>query len=283
MGEPGERFWLLGNPSWWGIEGGALPPSLRKGELPLPSEWGDAESTRGRWQRQRLRPIAWGLLKPFAWAPFFLIACSFPLAFPGKTPDDQTVALTLFLISWSLLVIPLLMERNSQPSSGGTILSLPIDWKLLAAGTVVFPLHVELDPRLGWISYSFFVISMIRSFSMMSESFAIPPARFVAPVNRGELGGMEIDSQWTILSERWIRGPMAILATDNGSLMISGGSRAGHDFVCLAYRHHTGFVQDCFFEGHPESEALADALAKPPIQLNNVEWPSVFTLPCEEE
>ncbi len=117
----------------------------------------------------------------------------------------------------------------------------------------------------------------------MSESFSIPPARFVAPVDREELGRVEIDSHWTILSGRWVRGPMALLAMESGSLMISGSSRAGHDFVCLAYRHHTGFVQDCFFEDHPESEALADALSKPPIQLNSVEWPSAFTLPCEEE
>jgi len=283
MEGPGERFWLLGDPSWWGIQAGALPPCLRKGELPLPQEWRGAESTRKGWHRQRLRPIAWGILKPSAWAPFFLIASAFPLAFPGKTPDDQIVALSLFLTSWALLVIPLLMERNSQPSSGGTLLSLPIDWKLLAAGAVVFPFHVDVDHRIGWISYSLFVASMIRSFSMMSESFAIPPARLVAPIENEQLGSMVIDSRWTTLSSRWHRGPIATLEMSEGSLMISGSSRAGHDFVCLTYRHHTGFVQDCFFEGHPEIEDLALVLSKPPIQLSDVEWPSVFTLPCEEE
>ncbi len=278
-----DRFWLLGHPSWWKLEEGEVPPSLRSGEIPLPEAWGGVGTNKTGWSRQRLRPLAWGLLKPSAWAPFFLIASSFPLAFPGKTPDDQALASVLFLVSWSLLIVPQLLERNSQPSSAGGVLSLPIDWKLLLVGIVIFPLHIEIDPRIGWISFSFFIASMMRSFVMMSDSFVIPPSRLVIPVDTGALNEITIDGQWNVLSDRWHRGPIATFETENGSLLISGNSRSGFDFVSLAYRHHTGFVQDCFFEGHPESETLSEILSSPPIQFEVAEWPSSFILPVLEE
>ena len=118
---------------------------------------------------------------------------------------------------------------------------------------------------------------------MMSESFAIPPSRLVIPVDSGELNEIVIDDGWTMLSNKWIRGPIATLETEKGSLLISGNSRSGFDFVSLAYRHHTGFVQDCFFEGHPESETLSEILSPPPIELEGAEWPSLFILPHEAE
>ena len=278
-----DRFWLVGNPAWWKMGEGETPPALRGGETLLPEAWANSGSGMANWSRQRLRPLAWGLLKPSAWAPFFLVSSSFPLAFPGKTPDDQAVASILFLVSWTLLIIPQMLERNSQPSSGGSLLSLPIDWKLLLAGIVIFPLHIEVDPRIGWISYSLFIASMVRSIRLMSESIAIPPARIVAPVNAKALDGFVIDGQWTVLSDRWRRGPIATLGTEKGSLLISGNSRSGFDFISLAYRHQTGFVQDCFFEGHPESEALSEILSSPPILFEGAEWPSIFIPPVVEE
>ena len=251
--------------------------------MPLPQSWTYPSPNKTGWSRQRLRPLAWGLLKPSAWSPFFLIASSFPLAFPGNTPDDQALASSLFMVSWCLLLLPQLMERNSQPSSGRGILSLPIDWKNLLLGIIIFPLHFEIDPRIGWISFVFFISSMVRSIGMMSESFAIPPSRLVIPVDSGELNEIVIDDGWTMLSNKWIRGPIATLETEKGSLLISGNSRSGFDFVSLAYRHHTGFVQDCFFEGHPESETLSEILSSPPIELEGAEWPSLFILPHEAE
>lgn len=278
-----DRFWLVGNPAWWKLGEGETPPALRDGEIPLSEAWANSSSNKAHWSRQRLRPLAWSLLKPSAWAPFFLISSSFPLAFPGKTPDDQAVAAILFVVSWSLLIIPQMLERNSQPSSGGSILSLPIDWKLLLVGFVIFPLHIEVDPKIGWISYSLFIASMLRSIGLISESFEIPPARLVAPVNPTALDGLVIDGKWTVLSDRWHRGPIATLATENGSLLISGSSRSGFDFISLAYRHQTGFVQDCLFEGHPESEALSEILLSPPVVFEGAEWPSSFILPVVEE
>ena len=55
--------------------------------------------------RQRLEPLCPRILYTTAWAPFFLIASAVPLAFPGTTPNDQLVAVSLFSFSWILLVV----------------------------------------------------------------------------------------------------------------------------------------------------------------------------------
>ena len=82
--------WLLGDPSWWNLED-KLPPDLRNGELIPPESWiysSPREGSKG-WKRQRLKPLAYKILKPISWSLFFLTIVPVPLIFPGNTPDDQ--------------------------------------------------------------------------------------------------------------------------------------------------------------------------------------------------
>ena len=66
-----DSHWLLGNPIWWGLEDN-LPPDLRNGELKPPNSWNYSsprENDEG-WKRQRLKPLAYALLKPISWSLF---------------------------------------------------------------------------------------------------------------------------------------------------------------------------------------------------------------------
>ena len=59
--------WLLGDPSWWNLED-KLPPDLRNGELIPPESWiysSPREGSKG-WKRQRLKPLAYKILKPIS-------------------------------------------------------------------------------------------------------------------------------------------------------------------------------------------------------------------------
>ena len=84
-----DEYWLSGDPAW---------RPLSKGESP--SEWVDSEIDPNEewssWQRQRLQPMAARFVFGPAWSIGLLIASTFPLIFPGNTPDDQTVASLLF-------------------------------------------------------------------------------------------------------------------------------------------------------------------------------------------
>ena len=178
-----DRDWLLGEPGWWGIAEGPVPDFM-PGEDSPPMEWVSTTPSVGNfgWCRQRLRPLAWPLLRPLAWAPLFLLLSAVPLAIPGRTPDDQTVSAFFFLLAWGLVILPLLFSRNSQPMSGRSVLSLPVDWASLMIAFVLFALHIVIDPRLGWFSYGLFWLAYFRTIQLVQNSMMASPSRFLLPV-----------------------------------------------------------------------------------------------------
>ena len=277
-----DRHWLLGEPGWWGVEEG-LPPDFRNGELPPPERWVSTTPRVGNfgWCRQRLRPLAWPLLRPMAWAPLFLATSAVPLALPGRTPFDQALALGLFAISWSLVVLPLLFARNSQPMSEGSFLSLPIDTTSLALAAAVFPLHVYYHPVIGWLSYALFWLAYFRTVMLVQRAMLVPPARFLLPVEPVDWDSA-LPPPWEGKSSSWARNELASAPTRNGRLVIAGATRSGQDFLSLAFVHHSGFVQDPFHEGHDGSSGVPGALESP-IPLVGLQWPSIFIAPSEEE
>ena len=165
-----DRDWLLGEPGWWGIVDGPVPDFM-PGEGSPPMGWVSTTPSVGNfgWCRQRLRPLAWPLLRPLAWAPLFLLLSAIPLAIPGQTPDDQVVSASFFLLAWGLVILPLLFSRNSQPMSGRSVLSLPVDWASLTIASALFSLHLVIDPRLGWLSYGLFWLAYFLSLIHISE------------------------------------------------------------------------------------------------------------------
>ena len=277
-----DRYWLLGEPGWWNL-GKEMPPDFRPGELAPPETWVSSTPRIGNlgWIRQRLRPLAWPLLRPMAWAPTFLVATAIPLAFSGRTPNDQAIALALFALTWVLIVMPLILARNVQPTSSGTTLSLPVDWMSLGLGAALFPLHLLVDPRLGWASYAMFWIAYIRTVFMVQETMKTPPARFLLPIDTEDWSG-EMSESWEVLSEIWARREIARAPCGNGNLVVSGVSRGEDDFLALTLVHKSGFVLDPFHESLDGDYKLAELLTMP-LVINGKQWPNRFVLSSEEE
>jgi len=277
-----DKHWLLGEPGWWS-QVDESPPDFRKGELSPPETWISSTPRIGNfgWIRQRMRPLAWPLLRPIAWSPLFLAITFLPLSFPGRTPNDQLVASLFFSVSWGLVIFPVLFSRNSQPMSENSFFTLPIDWKMIIIATLIFPFHIFVDSRLGWLSYGAFWFAFIRTVNLIQQSMLTPPARFLLPMEprdwKGGLGG-----SWREFSKSWIRGKIASASCEGGEIVLWGASRGGDDFLALTFVHSSGFIQDPFHETKSQSRDLATILSEPP-PIIGMEWPSRFIRGLEEE
>ena len=276
-----DRHWLLGEPGWW-TNSGALPPDFRAGELPPPLPWVSTTPRVGNfgWCRQRMRPLVWPLLRPLAWAPLFLFLSAIPLALPGRTPNDQITSMFFFSISWGLVFLPILFARNAQPMSSESLLSLPVDWASLALASAIFPLHLSIDPRIGWLSYAIYWVAYVRTVQLVQAAMMAPPARFLLPIEPDDWSG-ELGPPWEISSTKWSRKRLASVDLPNGAVVLSGSSRSGHDFLSLAFVHRSGFVQDPFHERSIAESGLAELLAHP-LEVVGREWPASL-LPSPEE
>ncbi|MCH1592019.1 MAG: hypothetical protein L7R66_03395 [Candidatus Thalassarchaeaceae archaeon] len=233
------------------------------------------------WCRQRMRPLAWSLLWPLAWSPLFLMLTAIPLALPGRTPNDQIISLTFFSIAWGLVILPILFSRNSQPMSDGSLLALPVDWISLTLASVVFPLHLSIDPRIGWISYALYWVAYIRTIQLVQVAMMTPPARFLLPIEPEDWDG-GLDSPWEIDSSTWSRKRLASVKYPNGRLTLSGSARSGQNFLSLAFVHKSGFVQDPFHECSSKEPGLSELLAHS-LQVVGRAWPQSLLHISEEE
>lgn len=280
----GDRNWLRGDPVWWGLETKQKPPLIRNLEISIPSGMGAPSSEhRFGWARQRMRPLAWSILKPVAWSPFFLISSIFPLVFTGNTPDDQFVSGALFVISWTLLIVPVSNARNAQPTSSDNFLILPIDWALLSLGCLLFLAHIYYSPLLGWVAYAVFLTAFLRSIMMISEVFSIPPARIMSPLEKSSWDSRALPERWEIDSRSWSKGKISSTPIGEGKLVLYGHTRQYTDFISISYICKFGFVQDCLFESHPHSDEIIAVLEELQFDFSQVEWPIELIAFDEEE
>ena len=276
-----DRNWLLGEPGWW-KNSDEIPPDFRAGELPPPLPWVSTTPRVGNfgWCRQRMRPLVWPLLRPLAWAPLFLFLSAIPLALPGRTPNDQITSMFFFSISWGLVFLPIIFARNAQPMSEESLLSLPVDWVSLVLASAIFPFHLSIDPRIGWLSYAMYWVAYVRTIQLVQAAMMTPPARFLLPIEPDDWSG-ELGPPWEISSAKWSRKRLASVDLPNGTVVLSGSSRSRQDFLSLAFVHRSGFVQDPFHERSLAESGLAELLVHP-LEVVGREWPDSL-LPTPEE
>ena len=276
-----DKDWLLGEPGWWGLDD--RPPDFRYGELAPPASWVSTVPSIGKfgWCRQRYRPLASSIVRPFAWAPFFLAISIIPLVIQGKTPNDQMFSAVSFFLSWGLVLLPMILARNSQPMSDANILSLPVDWASLLFATAIFPLHIIFDHRFGWAAYIFYWVAYIKTVQIVQKSMIAPSGRFLLPIE-AEDWPSSLEMPWIVHSSQWKRGLLASARLENGKLVIHGTSRSGTNFLALAFVHKSGFVQDPFHQNMTFESGTSDLLASPP-PIVGIQWPENFLNLSEEE
>ena len=303
-----DRHWLRGDPAWWPMsrdakDSDALADEARPHEENSPSSW----ATQG-WKRLRLRPGLPRLVFPGSWSIGLLVISTLPLAFPGNTPDDQTVALGAFLLGWALLWSAPVRVANSQPDGrparmftwllfGGGRSTLVRTWLLLLSGLAFFALHIIVDVRLGWLAYALFLLLWLNQLARIAGLLVHPQNLWILPITAAEIDPETLGSDWKIEHPRFRRGALAVRSISGGRrLELRGLTRAGHDFVALQLRHSSGLLLDPFVDTDSlpvfdwlglggvdaQSSGLEAELAEPPDGLVGVDWPTRF-VPCSEE
>ena len=279
-----EHEWLLGDPSWWpNSDRGLL--ITRIGDLNPPKSWliTDPENGGEGWIRQRLQPVASRILYTTAWSFFFIISSTIPLIFPNKVfIDDQALAIILFSISWLMLLIPYFWFSNSNQEG---INIFPLEFLGFTMGIVFFILHIIIDPILGWIAYSLFLLSWFRTVRNISDSVSVNSSRWLLPISESDFTAGSLDSRWNILTNKFRNGIIAKSSKifGNYTAELTGVSYKKFRFIAFSVVYKNRIIHDPFNKNFVLSAQFDDFLSQPPINLPGDKWPEIFIRDSEEE
>ena len=279
-----DQEWLSGNPIWWpnSEENDKL---FRFGEE-IPTESWDSTTydIGGRgWMRQRLEPVGPRILFPTAWSLFFLIASTIPLIFPNKVfVDDQNLAISFFLISWFLLLVPFLQFSNGNSEDFNLF---PLQIIPFILGIFLFLLHIAIDPKLGWLSYLFFIFAWFKTVQNISKSLSVNSARWLLPILQSDFSEDIFNDGWILLSKKFRNGLIAKWSKELGpySGEITGLSWGNHKFIAFSVVYNNRIIHDPFNSNFLENDLLKDILFQSPVKILGESWPLNFIQIAEDE
>ena len=279
-----DQEWLSGNPIWWpnSEENDKL---LRFGEEIPTESWDFTTSDIGGrgWMRQRLEPVGPRILFTTAWSLFFLIASTIPLIFPDKIfVDDQNLAISFFLISWFLLLVPFLQLSNGNSESFNLF---PLQIIPFILGIFLFLLHIAIDPKLGWLSYLFFIFAWLKTVQNISESLSVNSARWLLPILQSDFSKDIFNDGWILLSKKFRNGLIAKWSKELGpySGEITGLSWGNHKFIAFSVVYNNRIIHDPFNSNFLENDLLKDILFQSPVKILGESWPLNFIQIAEDE
>ena len=277
--------WLRGESRWYPAS--ESTPANLAGEENPGGNWelaSTSEVTRG-WMRQRLNPLGPRILYTTAWAPFFLIASVLPLAFPNRTPDDQLVAISLFSVSWFLLLTGFrrLQEGLPIPVEGFLEKFYPFDIALILPAAIIFSLHIVIDSRLGWLSFLLFALAQYRTIQNIILVAGQNSARWLLPINPEDYSKDVLTEGWIVVSNNFRIGT---LAQWEGPLPeyvanLIGVTRGDSNFVAFTLMHRVGTIHDAFSDTFISDSRFESLLFSPPLMIAGEAWSERFLAPTE--
>ena len=263
-------------------------PEHLVGEENPGENWDIASSSEvGRgWMRQRLQPLGPRILYTTAWAPFFLIASAIPLAFPGRTPDDQLVAISLFSASWFLLLLGFRKLQDGIPIPVEGLLKkfYPFDIVIMLPAAIFFLLHILIDSRLGWLSFLLFAIAQYRTIQNLISVAGENSARWLLPINPDDYSEAVLNDGWMGVSTNFRNGTLArwedTLPEYTANLI--GVTRGDSSFVAFTLMHRVGTIHDAFSDTFVSDHRFATLLSSPPLLIAGEAWPERFLATTDE-
>ena len=263
-------------------------PEHLVGEENPGENWDIASSSEvGRgWMRQRLQPLGPRILYTTAWAPFFLIASAIPLAFPGRTPDDQLVAISLFSASWFLLLLGFRKLQDVLPNTVEGLLKkfYPFDIVLMLPAAIVFLLHILIDSRLGWLSFLLFAFAQYRTIQNLISVAGENSARWLLPINPEDYSEAVLNDGWMGVSTNFRNGTLARWegALPEYTANLIGVTRGDSSFVAFTLMHPVGTIHDAFSDTFVSDHRFATLLSSPPLLIAGEAWPERFLATTDE-
>ena len=278
--------WMRGQALWYPASESS--PEHLVGEENPGENWDIASGSEvGRgWMRQRLQPLGPRILYTTAWAPFFLIASAIPLAFPGRTPDDQLVAISLFSASWFLLLLGFRKLQDGLPIPVEGLLKkfYPFDIVLMLPAAIVFLLHILIDSRLGWLSFLLFAIAQYRTIQNLISVAGENSARWLLPINPDDYSEAVLNDGWMGVSTNFRNGTLArwegTLPEYTANLI--GVTRGDSSFVAFTLLHRIGTIHDAFSDTFVSDHRFATLLSSPPLLIAGEAWPERFLATTDE-
>ena len=244
-----------------------------------------SEVGRG-WMRQRLQPLGPRILYTTAWAPFFLIASAIPLAFPGRTPDDQLVAISLFSASWFLLLLGFRKLQDVLPITVEGLLKkfYPFDIVLMLPAAIVFLLHILIDSRLGWLSFLLFAFAQYRTIQNLISVAGENSARWLLPINSEDYSEAVLNDGWMGVSNNFRNGTLARWegALPEYTANLIGVTRGDSSFVAFTLMHRVGTIHDAFSDTFVSDPRFASLLSSPPLLIAGEAWAERFFATTDE-
>ena len=277
---------MRGQALWY--PAGESTPEHLVGEENPGENWDIASSSEvGRgWMRQRLQPLGPRILYTTAWAPFFLIASAIPLAFPGRTPDDQLVAISLFSASWFLLLLGFRKLQDGIPIPVEGLLKkfYPFDIVIMLPAAIFFLLHILIDSRLGWLSFLLFAIAQYRTIQNLISVAGENSARWLLPINPDDYSEAVLNDGWMGVSTNFRNGTLArwedTLPEYTANLI--GVTRGDSSFVAFTLMHRVGTIHDAFSDTFVSDHRFATLLSSPPLLIAGEAWPERFLATTDE-
>ena len=277
---------MRGQALWY--PAGESTPEHLVGEENPGENWDIASGSEvGRgWMRQRLQPLGPRILYTTAWAPFFLIASAIPLAFPGRTPDDQLVAISLFSASWFLLLLGFRKLQDGIPIPVEGLLKkfYPFDIVIMLPAAIFFLLHILIDSRLGWLSFLLFAIAQYRTIQNLISVAGENSARWLLPINPDDYSEAVLNDGWMGVSTNFRNGTLArwedTLPEYTANLI--GVTRGDSSFVAFTLMHRVGTIHDAFSDTFVSDHRFATLLSSPPLLIAGEAWPERFLATTDE-
>ena len=278
--------WMRGQSQWYPAS--ESTPEHLIGEENPGENWDIASCSEvGRgWMRQRLQPLGPRLLYTTAWSPFFFIASAIPLAFPGRTPDDQLVAISLFSFSWFLLLLGFRKLQDGLPIPVEGLLKkfYPFDIVLMFLAGIVFLLHILIDSRLGWLSFLLFAIAQYRTIQNLISVAGENSARWLLPINPEDYSEAVLNDGWLGVSTNFRIGKLARWeeALPDYTADLIGLTRGDSSFVAITLTHRVGVIHDAFSDTFVSDPRFSSLLSTPPLLIAGEAWPDRFLAGTDE-
>ena len=258
--------WLEGDPNWWPKSKGALTIEHDYETIP-PKSWAS-------WRRQRLHPPGPAMLVPVAWTAFFLVAASFPLIFPGRTPDDQLLASAFFGIGWILTIAPLAFTGaiGYHPARKNIFDIYPIDSKSILIGLIFFAAHVFINTSFGWLAYLLFWIAWIRTVMAISEAVEPSCGRWLLPITPEAYIDSKLVEGWQKKERRFGTACLAVgPEVGDSRIIIEGVRHRTGTYLAVSLLGRSGYRYDPF-QTRLHKPIPEDTLREPPIEIVSLKW-----------
>ena len=159
----------------------------------------------------------------------------------------------------------------------------PFDISLILPAAIIFPLHIFVDSRLGWLSFLLFAIAQYRTVQNIISVAGHNSARWLLPINPEDYSEEVLTEGWIGVSINFRNGTLARWegALPEYTANLIGVTRGDSSFVAFTLMHCVGAIHDPFSDTFISDSRFKSLLLSPPLVIAGEAWPERFLASTE--